>query len=272
MFNFKKKKEANNLENTDNRDAYKDFKEEMQKFGEYDSLSEVPFDECFWFIYRNMKKDIKDTLIIASYLRQIEVPLEEIKKVYSLDDEYIENLISNEIPSLRVKAYKRLKEELPNETVAFFPGFHNNFEPLYIELIDRIEYLFEVKKNQKKIRTDLGDNEIISSIISNPAVLVLLNYFSVKESLILASNLDLLSIDEDIIHQIYTFNENDFRNIFESVNITYIEDLLTKRIEKLNNIEMETSFFDYQELSDKYEDLLNRINDTKKYLSGTKKR
>ena len=128
------------------------------------------------------------------------------------------------------------------------------------------------KKNQKKIRTDLGDNEIISSIISNPAVLVLLNYFSVKESLILASNLDLLSIDEDIIHQIYTFNENDFRNIFESVNITYIEDLLTKRIEKLNNIEMETSFFDYQELSDKYEDLLNRINDTKKYLSGTKKR
>lgn len=132
--------------------------------------------------------------------------------------------------------------------------------------------MFEVKKNQKKIRTDLGDNEIISSIISNPAVLVLLNYFSVKESLILASNLDLLSIDEDIIHQIYTFNENDFRNIFESVNITYIEDLLTKRIEKLNNIEMETSFFDYQELSDKYEDLLNRINDTKKYLSGTKKR
>ena len=39
MFNFKKKKEANNLENTDNRDAYKEFKEEMQKFGEYDSLS-----------------------------------------------------------------------------------------------------------------------------------------------------------------------------------------------------------------------------------------
>ena len=27
-----------------------------------------------------MKKDIKDTLIIASYLRQIEVPLKEIKK------------------------------------------------------------------------------------------------------------------------------------------------------------------------------------------------
>ena len=130
----------------------------------------------------------------------------------------------------------------------------------------------EVKRNQKKIRTDLGDNEIISSIISNPAVLVLLNYFSVKESLILASNLDLLSIDEDIIHQIYTFNESDFRNIFESINITYIEDLLTKRIEKLNNIEIETSFFDYQELSDQYEDLLNRINDTKKYLSGTKKR
>ena len=118
----------------------------------------------------------------------------------------------------------------------------------------------------------MGDNEIISSIISNPAVLVLLNYFSVKESLILASNLDLLSIDEDIIHQIYTFNESDFRNIFESINITYIEDLLTKRIEKLNNIEIETSFFDYQELSDQYEDLLNRINDTKKYLSGTKKR
>ena len=272
MFVFKNKKEAKSLENTDNRNEYKEFKEEMQKFGEYDSLSELPYDVIFWFIYRNMKKDIKDTLIVASYLRQIEVPLEEIKKVYSLDDEYIENIIYNEIPSLRVKAYKRLKEELPNETVAFFPGFHNNFEPLYIELIDRIEYLFEVKRNQKKIRTDLGDNEIISSIINNPTVLVLLNYFSVKESLILASNLDLLSIDEDIIHQIYTFNENDFRKIFDSVNITNTEDLLTKRIEKLNNIEMKTSFIDYQELSDQYEDLLNRIDDTKKYLSGIKKR
>ena len=124
MFNFKKEKETNNIENTNNRNAYKEFKEEMQKFGEYDSSSEIPFDECFWFIYRNMKKDIKDTLIIASYLRQIEISLEEIKKVYSLDDKYIENLITNEIPALRVKAYKRLTEELPNEKVAFFPGFH----------------------------------------------------------------------------------------------------------------------------------------------------
>lgn len=272
MFDFKKKKTVNNLEKTENENAYKNFQEEMQKFSEYDSLLELPFDECFNFIYRNMKKDIKDTLIIASYLRQIEVPLEEIKKVYSLDDRYIENLISNEIPALRVKAYNRLNNELPNGTVPFFPGLQNNFEPLYIEFIDRIDYLFEVKRNQNKLQNELGSTDVISSMLKNPSVLVLLNYFSVKESLIIASNLDLLNFDEDIIHQIYTFNESDFRNIFESISITYLEDLLTKRIEKLYNIQMETSFFDYQELLEYYEDLLNRIADTKKYLFGSKKR
>lgn len=268
MFNLKKKKE---LENNDIKDPYKEFKEEMDKFSEYINSFELVGDECFWFIYRSVKKNIKDTLIIASYLKQIELPFEEIKKVYSIDDEYIENIINNEIPSLRVKAYKRLKGELPNETVAFFPGFHNNFEPVYIELIDRIEYLFEVKRNQKKIRTDLGDNEIISSIINNPAVLVLLNYLSVKDALIVASNLDLLDIDEEVINQIYSFNENDFRMIFDSVNTDYIKDMLIKRIEKLKNIEMETSFFDYQELLEQYEDLLNRINDTKEYYSNKRR-
>jgi hypothetical protein len=60
--------------------------------------------------------------------------------------------------------------------------------------------------------------------------------------------------------------------LLNSNNTTYISELLNKRIEKLRSIEMETSFFDYYGLANQYEDLLERINDTKQYLSGIKKR
>lgn len=269
MFNFKKKKKSNNSENIININVYKEFKEEMMKFGEYD-LSDVTSDERFWFIYRSMKKNIKNTLILASYLRQIEVPLEVIKKVYSLDDKYIENLIKSEVPLLRVNACKRL-EELPNETVVFLPGVHNNFEPLYVELIDRIEYFLEIERNQNKLQKELANRNVIFSILNNPSLLVLLNYFSVKESLIFASVLGILDIDEGVIQQIYSFDQNDFRMIFDSVNTEYIKDLLIKRIEKLRSIEIKVWSFDYDELADQYEDLLNKINDTKGFFTGIKK-
>ena len=271
MFNFKNNNKKDISNNTNDENLYQNFKEELNKFNEYDSLSELPFDECFMFMYRNIK-NMRDTLIVASFLRQIEVPIEEIKNVYRIDDEYIENIISNLIPSLLAKVYKRLEEELPNQTVAFFPGFHNNFEPLYIELIDRIEYLFEVRRNQQKIKKDLGNNEIVHQVLNNSSLLILLNYFSVKEALIVASNLNLLDIDEDKIQKIYPFDEDYFIQLLYSNNTTYISELLNKRIEKLRSIEIETSFFDYYGLADQYEDLLGRINDTKQYLSGIKKR
>lgn len=271
MFNFKNKNKKDIPKNTTDENLYQNFNEELNKFKEYDSLSEILFDECFMFMYRNIK-NMRDTLIVASVLRQIEVPIEEIKKIYLIDDEYIENIISNLIPSLRVKAYKRLKEELPNQTVAFFPGFHYNFEPLYVELIDRIEYFFEVRRNQQKIKKELANNEITHKFLNNASLLVLLNYFSLKEALIVSSNLNLLDIDEDEIQKIYPFNEDYFKQLLYSSNITYITDLLNKRIEKLRSIEMETSFFDYHGLSEQYDDLLNRIDDTKQYFSRMEKR
>lgn len=271
MFSFKNMNQKDILENTPDKKPYQELQEELNKFDEYDSLSEIPYDECFMFMYRNIK-NVKDTLIVASFLRQIEIPIEEIKKVYLVNDEYIENVISNLIPPLRVNAYKRLKEELPNQKVAFFPGWHNNFEPLYVELIDRIEYFFEVIRNQQKIKKELGNNEITLKVLNNASLLVLLNYFSVKEALIIASNLNLLDIDEDDIQKVYPFNEDYFMQLLSSNNTTYISELLNKRIEKLRNIEPETSFLDYYELAEEYEDLLSRINDTKQYLSGIKKR
>ena len=139
-------------------------------------------------------------------------------------------------------------------------------------MIDRIDYLFEVRRNQKKIRSKLSNNKIIDKIIDNSSLLLLLNYFSVQESLVIATNLDVLNVTEEDLQQVYTFNEDDFRRLFDSINISYIKDLLAKRIEKLKGIELETSFLDYEKLIEDYEDLLNRIDDTQKYFYSTKKR
>lgn len=48
-------------------------------------------------------------------------------------------------------------------------------------------------------RKKLEDNDILSSILNNASLIVLLNYFSVKYSLILTLNLDLLDVDEENI-------------------------------------------------------------------------
>ena len=71
----------------------------------------------------------------------------------------------------------------------------------------------------------------------------------------------------DILNQMYISNEEDFNKLLNSTRMEYIIELLTERINKLNNIEPNTSYLDYEELSFEYEELLESINDTKKYCS-----
>ena len=66
---------------------------------------------------------MKDTMIVASYLNQISIPLEEIKMSYSINDEYIDNLINNIIPQLRVNAYKYIDETLHTGSIEDFKIF-----------------------------------------------------------------------------------------------------------------------------------------------------
>lgn len=260
-FKSRKKKDANNFDNS----LYV-FDEVEEKFNEYDSLSEISFDECFKFIYKTVN-DMKDTLIIASFLRQIEVPIEKIKTAYSLSDEYVEKVISKFVPELRVKAYERI-EEIPKEDNVFFPGFISNLEPLYTELIDRIDFLFEIRRNRNAIIKEFGNK--YEGVLNNISFLVLLNYFSVKDAFVIALNLDIIDVDEEKMSEMYSFSEDYFNRLFSSSNIDYIKNLLVERVEKFKNIDLETSFFEYDRLIFEYQDLLDRICDTEKYLSYNK--
>ena len=274
MFNFKIKKDNNSDNKT--QDIYKKYRidkeETLNLFEDYVDLEINLGEELFLFMYKNIL-NIKDTMIVASYLRQVEVPLDEIKRVYFLSDEYINNIITNIVPELRVKANKMITETIPNIPDSF--GWNNGpgFILIYSEFVDRIEYLFEVARNQKKIQNEINNEKIVNKIKNNSAILVLLNYFSLKESLIIAINLGL--VDEfvsDEINKIYIFSEDDFNDLLNSSDIGLLKDLLLKRIDKLKSIEPETSYLDYKELGQEYENLLNAINDSKEYISSIKNR
>lgn len=247
--------------------SVEDFRKELdEKFSEYDYFNldgELMTDECFSFIYRNIK-DLKDSLIIASTLRQIEPTIEEVMEAYSVNEEYVNRIVSENIPQLRVLAYKRL-EELPNEKVLFLHDFHNNFEPLYKDLIDRMDYLFEVKRNTQKLFSELNGSDFYSRLINNSSFLFLLNYLSVKDALIIAISLDIVDIDEEEVQNMYPHEAEYFENIFNK-NIALIKISLEERITKLENTELETSHFDYIGLCNQYKDLEQRINDTTDYL------
>lgn len=250
-----------------------DFRKELdEKFSDYDYFDlsgELAFDECFMFIYRNIK-DLKDTLIIAAILRQIEPTIDAVKDVYSLDGGYVNRVVSEKIPKLKVLVYKRL-EELPNEKVAFFPGFHNNFEPLYKDLIDRMEYLFEVKRNTQKLFSEFSVSAFYSRLTDNSSFLFLLNYLSVRDALIVAVSLDIVDISDEEIQSIYPYDSDYFETMFNK-NVAWIKSSLSDRIKKLEIMEPETSHFNYDGLCSQYKDLEQRINDTIDYLRKRSKR
>lgn len=276
MFKFKKnfsvsndinKNEYNNILPLD------DFRKELEeKFPDYSNFSsELIFDECFMFIYKNLK-NLKDSLIIGSILRQIEPTIEEVKLAYQIEDQYIDSLIINKIPELRVLANKKL-EKFPDYNVIFFPGHYNNFEPIYKEFVERIEYFFEVKRNKKKILSETKLISYIVNLINNSSLLFLLNYLSVKDSLIILTSLNIIDLDEDILQSIYPHNNEYFENIFKNkfFNNSHIRQELIMRIKKLDCIELETSYFDYEDLCNQYKDLEQRIDDTLKFLSNKSK-
>lgn len=265
-------KKNNNAENANDNPviAMRLLQQELDdKFPDYNVFDSFGFDECFIFIYKNIK-DLKDTLIIAAVLRQIEVPIEEVAEAYNVNEEYVNNVIQEQIPHLRVLANKRL-ESLPNKEYAFFPGMHPDFDPLYKELIARMDYLFEIRRNTKKFLTEMNGNPYYSHLTSNSAFLFLLNYLSSKDALIVASSLNILDLDEDDIQRLYPFDTEYFENVLNRcVNLMRSE--LQDRIEALEKTELETSYFDYPELCSEYKDLLQRIDDTLAYLKDKPKR
>lgn len=267
---FKRKNDIPNEKVQNNsKFVYKELRDELEsKFPNYD-FGELAFDECFHFICRN-SNNVKEAIIISSILRQIEPTVEDVKLAYSLDDEYINNISNKLLPELRVLANNYLDVPVNND-VTFFPGFKNDFNFIYIELINRIEYLFELKRNINLLLSDKTINNYVSQFINNKSLLFLLNYLSVKDSLIIASSLDIIDIDDDFIDSVYSFSDSDLEDIFDRY-IYSIKDELYLRIKRLESIDIETSYFDYNSLCNEYKDLLERISDTLDYLNNKNKK
>ena len=273
MFKFFKKNtniSNNKVQQSSNKIlSYREIVQELEeKFPDYNWIH-LAFDECFVFIYRNIG-NLKDTLIISSILRQIEPTIKDVQLAYLIDNQYVNNLITNKLPELRVLAYRKI-DECPNEQVLFFPDFHNDFGPLYSEFVGRIEYIFEVRRNTIKILSEEKIDKYVQKLTNNGALLFLLNYLSIKDSLIMASLLNIIDVDEDIIFEIYPFEDYYLEEIFDK-NISIIKGELFERIKKLEVIEPETSYFDYDDLCNQYKDLYERINDTLSYLDNKYKK
>ena len=251
--------------------SYRLREELNEKFDDYcDLVNEITYDECFIFIYQNIK-DLKDSLIIATALKQIEITLEDIMSAYSIEREYVNKLIADKLPELRVELYKEI-EDLHNKKGFFGTDFNvEHYGPLYQELIERIEYFFEIKRNTNQILKVIKNEQHRSKLINNQSFLFLLNYFSIKDSLIIALTLEIIVIDEEEIENMYHYDEQYAENLLKN-NLGQIYNDLKDRIQKLNNIEPETSCFKYQELSNQYQELLERINDTIEYINNLHKR
>ena len=286
MFNFIKKRKKDKEEYEIFRQKFmktrQDFNDIDEIFTKYFDLDEYNYDNnklssmladdnIIMFIYRTLD-DMKKTMVVSSYLNQIDMPISIIKEGYSIDDNYVNELIDEILPALKVEVHKYITEVLPNIKNPFFPDYKPNFEPEFEELSDRIEYYIEVKRNRDKINNDNRLSSIKEELINNQQLLLLLNAFDTKDALIIASNLGIVSVNEDEVHGLYSFDENRFNDLLTGGNMAYIEEILIKRIEKLDNIPIERSYFDYRGLSNEYKQLLNEIENTKEYIFGGRKK
>ena len=267
LLNFNKKEEPN--DNTNNKqetyNQYLQTRQELREnFGEYN----IGSSDGFLFIHRHLK-DLQKTLIISSLIKEGDIPLDVVKDVYGLTDEYIDGVIDEEFPIIRAEAYRYLKNVAPKIKYAFFPDVETHEVAKFKELTDRMELISELRKNAKKIKKEFG-NSILSNILQNNiSLLEFLNHFDVKDSLNIVSNLGLLnSLEDELIQGIYNFEENEFKELLDSKRMKYVESNLKEKINKFGHIEisLDDIYLDYDALIENYNDILERINQTKEYV------
>ena len=277
-----KNKSNNESDNTDNininqnenantklKSSYELRNEIEEKFDGKINFDDLAFSD-FTFIYA-IVEDLKVAFVVASYIKEIDLNLSEIMEVYNLDIDYIDNVLSENLPKLRVEAHKRLKNA-PNEKNVFFPDIKIDNTRRYKEFIDRVEYFFDIRRNTKKVLNEINDSEFAYTLLTNKSFMFLLNYLSLKDALILSLNLNIVDTDEDTINKYFNYNDDDFEKVFNK-SITEVKTNLEKQIKKLdifikrNEEDVVEYYFDYYGLLNEYKDLLERINDTKDYLN-----
>ena len=213
--------------------------------------------------------NLKDSYIIGAYIREMDYTLEDIKKIYNLSDNYIEETIKNWLPLIRQDAYKKLDEELRFRKD--YPEETSRNHSMYYEITERIEYFYELRRNRTKLKREVIDKDLINKLKDNSEFSFLLNMFSVKDSLILAYGLNLIDIDKDGLNKYVSYDEEYFNQLL-SVNRSNIINKLDERISKINDLgELNNSYFDYNELKSKYINMYNRIENTLNDLNNKKR-
>ena len=193
---------------------------------------------------------LKDIMIVASYLHQIDLTLAEVMNAYGVSKNYVDSIIHNELPSIRVGinyAITILESERSKKNCEEVEIAIRHLE----DLNKRIDYCFEKRRSIKKIVGNIKDEETIDRLARNTHLLFLVNYLSVPEAIVFLKVLSRGTNDK---------NEYDVFTKICCNKTTQIKEELESRVEYLQNVPEDASLFDYQKLLGEYKELLAVMN------------
>lgn len=228
-----------------------------------EKLSNYGFDfdannRSFIFIYNLLNKKISDALIICSYLGINDIPQSILCKIFNLNEEYIDRLLNESLPTIRFEAYKLASESVNNE-YAFFPGVKAGESNNYNDIGKRIDVKFQTNRLLKELKTKTDNKDVIDFFIKNEVYIFILDILTYKETLILLYGLGLM--DDEIVE----YDDVLFKNIISNK----IDDVIYILKEKINYIVQYNYINNYADdkLLEEYQMILNAIDQSKKYIN-----
>ncbi len=261
MFGFLK---SDNKEKTSLKEYNEKFSESVleiktiqEKLSNYGFVFDAN-NRSFIFIYNLLNKKISDALIICSYLGINDIPRNILCEIFKLNEEYIDKLLNESLPTIRFEAYK-LASESVNKEYAFFPGIKTGESNDYNDIGKRIDAKFQINRLLKELKTKTDNIDINEFFIKNEIYIFMLDILTYKETLILLYSLGL--IDDEIVE----YDDVLFKNIINNK----IDDIVYSLKEKINYMEQYNYINDYadDDLLKKYQMILNLIDQSKKYIN-----
>ncbi len=251
-----------------NQTSLKDYNEKLSKSVLeikliQEKLSNYGFDfdannRSFIFIYNLLNKKISDALIICSYLGINDIPRNFLSEIFNLNEEYIDRLLNDYLPTIRFEAYKLARESV-NKEYAFFPGVKTGESNYYNDVGRRVDVKFQTNRLLKELKTKTDNKDVIEFFIKNEIYIFMLDILTYKETLVLLYGLGL--IDDEIVE----YDDVLFKNIINNK----IDDVVYTLNEKINYIVQYSYINNYADdnLLEEYQMILNAIDQSKKYIN-----
>ena len=259
------------------RQEYEKFEKEIEedfgdnddeRFDEYYNIINELGDDFYLFIYRSVG-NLKDSLIVASFIREIDENVEDIQRIYKLDDKYVDEVLTNNLPIIRQKAYDDMEYDRTHAPM-FFSDLKGYRQDYYKELTERIEYFFEIRRNNKKLEKENFDKDLLKILKNSRELNYLLNFLSVKDSLLIAYELNLIDLGDYEISDIYDYEQEYIDTLLKEKSKNIIKDLEERIQDADKKNEKFYNDFDYGQLANMYIDIENRIEDTLDYFENKK--